>query len=261
MEQHYNARLVQEAPARPTEGMVTAANKSAKANATLAARRRGRPRGSRNKPKALIPKEIATEFLGVVRELLPEEYYKEMRDAIRTGKNISTLNEAKILMKLMGPPIWKRLIDEASGRGAEEEEVFDPDLAAEIGAVSSGKSKAFDKDLDERIKVYINLMTFVDKLEKQSDEGANSKEEPILKVFARRGIDAARIDFVANPELRLVGGDIDGTGRGSAEIRAIPSQVPERQINIQDNVQGEATWDINDGRVGNDALSGDETQL
>ena len=219
---------------RATEGGAKSVATQSKATEVKSERARGRPKGSRNQPKALIPKDLANEFLGVVKDLLPAEYYDEMKAAIRTGKNISTLSEAKILLKLMGPPIWMRLIQESKQKPAVP--TFDPDLADEIGAEPASGVQPFDKDLNERLKVMIQMMQFVDKLEK-NDEATNSDTKPILEIFARRGINAARIDFVTNPEPRLVGGNSDGIGRESVEFRAIPSEIPERQIDVQDNEQ------------------------
>ena len=220
---------------RATEGTAKSVANKSKISGTHSERARGRPKGSRNLPKALIPKELANEFLGVVRDLLPAEYYDEMKAAIRTGKNISTLSEAKILLKLMGPPIWMRLIQES--KPVQVNPTFDPDLADEIGGQPQSGVQPFDKDLNERLKVMIQMMQFVDKLEK-NDEATNTDTKPILEIFARRGINAARIDFVTNPEPRSVGGNTDGIGRESVEFRAIPSEVPERQIVVSDNEQG-----------------------
>jgi hypothetical protein len=222
---------------RPTENARLQPNSVAnisKLSKTHSERKRGRPPGSRNQPKALIPKEMANEFLGVVKDLLPAEYYDDMKAAIRSGKNISTTSEAKILLKLMGPPVWMRLIQES--RPVTVVPQFDPELEEEIGSAPQTGVQPFDKDLNERIKVLIQLMQFVSKLE-QNDEATNTDQKPILEVFARRGIDAARIDFITNPELRTVGGNVDGTGRGSLEFRAIPSEVPERQIDVPDSQQ------------------------
>lgn len=221
---------------RPTEGVRRGAVNESKTTGTRQerARGRGRPKGARNAPKALIPKELANEFLGVVKDLIPGEYYAEMKAAIRNGKNISTLNEAKILLKLMGPPIWMRLIQES--KPVQVMPTFDTDLESEIGGQPQSGVQPFDKDLNERLKVMIQMMQFVDKLEK-NDEATDNSQKPILEVFARRGIDAARIDFITNPELRSVGRNTDGTGRESFEFRAIPSEVPERQVVLQDSEQ------------------------
>lgn len=249
-------QLSQPAAARPTEKKKSVATQ-AKATDVKSSRARGRPKGSRNKPKALIPKELASEFLGVVRDILPEEYYKEMRDSIRSGKNISTINEAKILMKLMGPPVWQRLIEES--RSVEQVPELDPELAGEIGP-EPPRVRPFDRDLNERLKVLLAVMQFVDKMEKQDDQQDNS-EKPFLEIFARRGIDAARIEVVTRREPRLVGGDSDGVGRPAIDAGTIPDSVPERQVNLQDSEQVETVRVLNDDISGDDSFSEREEEL
>lgn len=248
-----------EPESRPTEGGVehSVANKT-KLSETHSERKRGRgrPKGSKNKPKALIDKDTAKELLGVVKTTLPPELYAEMEKAVKTGKNISTINEAKILMKMMGPPVWKRLIEEAQ----PPKPIIidgDDDLADEIGPIET-EPKGFDKDLNERLKIYLQIMQFVDKLE-QNDEAANNSEKPILEVFARKGVGAARIDFIANELSGGLGGDSDGTGRAISAARTVSGEVSERQIDVSDNEQVEAVRVLDPDSTGDDASSSDES--
>lgn len=251
------SKNIQEQPLKGGEGQKRTVMQMSKLSETHSEQKRGRgrPAGSKNKPSQLIPKELAAEFLGVVKEILPEEYYKEMRDAIRKGKNISTLNEAKIMLKLMGPPIWKRLIEEANSK-PQLPPGFDPDLEDELGDIPQ-QSSAFAKDLDERIKVWMNMAALVERLEK-SDEAAHSGTEPILEVFAKRGIDAGRIEFITNTVARNLGGNSDGDRRGTIEVRAIPAQVAERPLDVQDWEQGETVRDVSDDFSGSLPFGGDE---
>ncbi len=68
-------------------------------------RGRGRPAGATNKEKGLVPKDLADKFLDSVKPLLPKEHYEEMKLAVKNGKTISTVNEAKIVLKLLGPSL------------------------------------------------------------------------------------------------------------------------------------------------------------
>lgn len=240
------------AAARPTEGGVihSKANKD-KAGETHSERKRGRPKGSKNKPKALIPKEVAADLLGVVKQTLPPELYQEMKEAIRSGKNISTINEARILMKLMGPPVWQRLIEEVQPKKAPVTDI-DPDLIDEIGGMPDDQPPGFDKDLNERLKVLINLMSFVAKLE-QNDEAADSTEKPILEIIARRGLDSERIKFLVGVESGNVGGNTDGVGRADSGTGAIPNQLSERPLDIQDSEQITAVRVLDPDSTGDNA--------
>lgn len=224
-----------EAAPRATEGAKSVATHH-KGNEIRSERKRGRPAGSKNKPKALIPKELASDFLGVIKEMLPPEYYADMRDAIRNGKNISTINEAKILLKLMGPPVWLRLIEE-SRPVQQPSPDFDDDLADEIGYEPEPKVRPFDKDLNERLKVMLQIMQFISKVESEEDESDNS-QKPILEIIARRGINSERVKFLVGVESGDVGGNPDGTGRLPAGTRTVSGEVPERQVDISDSEQG-----------------------
>lgn len=251
------AKRVQEAAPRDTEGKSTLATKT-KSGETHKERKRGRPKGSKNKPKALIPKEVANDLLGVVKQTLPPELYDEMKQAVKSGKNISTINEARILMKLMGPPVWQRLIEEVQPKKAAVIDA-DPDLIDEIGPLPGDEQGGFDKDLNERLKVLINLMQFVAKLEQQEDDQSSNTEKPILEIIARRGLDSERIKFLVGVESSDVGGSADGTGRAEGSIRAISDKVPERQIDISNSEQEPTVRVLDADSTGDDPRSGDET--
>lgn len=191
-------------------------------------RRPGRPKGSKSKPKPLIPKELASEFLGVIKDVIPSSYYDEMKLAIKQGKAISTITEAKITLKLMGPAIWKRLITEGVVR-------------------EDGTLPEFSRDLNERLKVYTGLMAFIEKVE-GDDEGTSSKEKPIIEIFARRGLSAERLGLLVGFQPSDMGGDTDGTGGEPRRVGAIPDTVPQRQVNVSDSEQVEADWLFDDNR-------------
>jgi hypothetical protein len=200
---------------------------------------RGRPVGSRNKPKGLIPKEFATEFLGVIRQILPPEHYEEMRAAIQEGKSISTLAEARITLKLMGPPIWQRLLEES--RPKEKSSDIDPDALAEIGGAPEPRL-SFSRDLNERMKIYLSLIDFIDKSERRDDEAADPRQKPILEVFARRGIDSERLRILVGVESGSLGGNPDSAGGQAPDTRAIPDTLPERQGSVPDTEEVTTDW-------------------
>jgi len=242
---------------RSTEGKSSVSTLTKAAN-TKIERKRGRPLGSKNQPKALVPRELASEFLGVVKGILPPEYYQEMKDAIRSGKNISTVNEAKILMKLMGPPIWLRLIEES--KPVAEAPPFDPDLANEIGQEPQPTVRPFDKDLNERLKVMLQFMQFVEKVE-SNDDNADTSTKPILEITARRGIDGGRFKFLIGGESGSMGGSADGTGRPAIEVGTLPDTFSERPFDVSDSEQVQTVRVFNDTGSGNDARGEYEEEL
>lgn len=256
METNFRGR--QEAAPRATEGKKSVAthHKSAEVKEQ---RQRGRPVGSKNRPKALIPKELAADFLGVVKNILPPEYYNEMKDAIRNGKNISTINEAKILLKLMGPPVWVRLIEEAKTPEVEGSD-FDDDLADEIGEVEKPASRPFDKDLNERLKVMLSIMQFVSRLE-EDEESADSSQKPILEIIARRGIDSGRVKLLVGIESGDVGGDVDGVGGEPTQPRTVSDQIFKRPLNLPDSQQGETVGNVHSYRARDDVQREHQEEL
>lgn len=241
-----------EAPHRESEaGAVKGhSGSNSKSGETKQERARGRPKGSKNKPKALISKEVAQDLLGVVKQTLPPELYDEMRDAVKSGKNISSLNEAKILLKMMGPPIWQRLIMQA-----EAQKKISPDIIDEF---DEEQPDGWPKDLNEQVKTYISLLQLVDKMEGNEDKSDNS-EKPILEVFARRGIDSEHVKFLLGVESGTLGIRPDGTGREATDIGAIPSEVPERQIDVQDSEQEQTTRVLDLSSVRNDTQGVNES--
>ena len=253
-----NARPIQSAAPRGSYLKHTPANKDRTGN-TLSERKRGRPTGSKNRPRALIPKEVAADLLGVVKQTLPPELYDEMRDAIRSGKNISTINEAKILMKLMGPPVWQRLIEEVQPP-KQDAVIIDPDLRDEIGEMPSDEPSGFDKGLNERLKVLISLMQFVAKLE-QNDESTDPTTKPILEIIARRGIDSGRVKFLIGVESGDVGGSPDGTGGAQSGVRTVSGELSERQVNVSDSQQGTSVRVLDPDSLGDYTEGGDEQEL
>ncbi len=269
MAEHYNARLIHEAAPRETEGRSLSAETQLKATETRRERLnaggedqtpkklRGRPKGSRTRPKGIITKEVATELLGIVKDILPEEYYTEMKSAVRNGKNISTLTEAKILMKLMGPPLWIKLIEEATPKSTQVQGV-DDDLAAEIGDI--GEESPGTKETNERIKIMMQLIQLVARLE-ESDETANNTEKPFLEIVARRGLDSERFNVLIGVQSGGVVGNADRDRGTEDSIRAIPDTLSERPFDLPYIVQGEADRVLNHPSDRDVPLRYDEGQL
>ena len=230
------SRHVQEAVARDSEGgKQFVASRTFKAKETKAVRRLGRPVGSKSKPKGLVPMELADKFLDSVKPLLPPEHYQQMKDAVRNGKNISSIAEAKIMLKLMGPALMRRLINEYSTDGE-----IDPELEAEIGVK---KQITFDRDTNERLKVWMDLLKIVlDLEEKENAATGHYQKKPLQEATIRRGIDPGRIKLLIGFESGSVGGNVNGDRGEALAIRAVSDSLSERQSDISNNEQGEAAW-------------------
>jgi hypothetical protein len=198
----------------------------------------GRPKGSKTKPKGLIPLELADKFLDSVRPLLPVEHYEEMKAAVKGGKNISTVTEAKIMLKLMGPSLMRRLIDEY-----DPDKGIDPEILAETGP----REIEFKKDTNERLKVWMDLLGIVNKMENIEDAAAgHNKAKPLTEITIKRGLDAGRLAILVGSEPSSMGGDGDGIGRETVTVRAIPDSVFERPFDVQDSEQ-ESSVGVLDG--------------
>jgi hypothetical protein len=233
-----SAVLRQPAVNRDREGGFLKQNESAvivsKSQGTMAERRKGRPPGAKSRPKGLIPTELADKFLDSVRPLLPEEHYQQMKLAVKEGKAISTITEAKIMLKLMGPSLMRRLISEYDPLKG-----MDPEVAQELG-ISSDESE-FKKDTNDRLKVWMDLLKLVHQMESAEDaaEGHN-KKKPLTEITIRRGLDGGRFKVLLGIESSDLGGNTDGTGRETITVRTVPDSVSERQESFQDSMQEQA---------------------
>ena len=162
----------------------------------------------------------------------------EMRAAVIAGKNISTINEAKIMLKLLGPSLVRRLIDEnAPNKGV------DPEVIAEMGP----REIEFKRDTNDRLKVWLSVLELVYKMENaESAIEGNPKTKPISEIIIRRGLDTDRIAVLISGEPSYVGGGADGTGGKGSSFRAISDSILERPGDLQDSEQGPSIRIIDD---------------
>jgi hypothetical protein len=205
---------------------------AAKSQETQAERRRGRPPGSKSKPKQLIPTELASELLDAVKPLLPAEHYSQMKKAVKDGKAMSTLNEARVMLQLMSPSIMKRLIEEQNPNlGLTPEQL---EQMAELGP----RQTEFRKDTNERIQIWMRLLEIVHKMEtaKDASEG-HSKNQPLTSILVKRGLDAGRLTAHLGGVTITVGGDDNGVGGEASDIRTVSDYVPERPLDVPDSEQ------------------------
>lgn len=188
-------------PSRPTEGSRPGGNAAMK-------RQPGRPRGSKNKPKSLVPSELAEQILLRMEDMLPEEHFRYLKGVIKDGKAISTIRELDTLILLLSRNLYPALVHEM--------------LPAEEG----GLGGIYRKDVTERLKILQSLLGLRFQIEKKNDDNADEGEQPILKVFAARGIDTDRLSLLVGvkpaelPEAQRA--------EGSQPVLALPERMAAR---------------------------------
>jgi len=230
------ARPFQPAKARETEGIVRGAAKTVKAGET--AKQRGRPKGSKNKVKALMTNEFHRKLKG---ERTPADY-AYLENVVKNGARIDVLKEITIMFAVLGRNILPMMLEEMQA----DEETGD---------------KYFRKDVTERLKVWQSLGNTIHQIEKGSDEGTSDREKPILKVFENRGIDAGRLRILIGIESDSMGISVDGVGGEQVRLGAVPDQLPERPLDVSDSEQEPTVGVLNDDRVGDDPRGLHETEL
>lgn len=230
-----NYNKTQPAAARSTEGQHDGASMTTKSAETR--RGRGRPKGSSNAPRSLINKKIAESVLLNIKPLLSVADYEEVKAAIKSGKSISTLKEVKIMMALMAPPIWQRLIEEQK---QPEKSELDSELE-EDGIGLEPQTVEMARDLNERVKVWKDLAVLASNLEKTVDEGTDSQSEPLSEQFKKRGLLIDRFTISGRIGPGSMGGDSHGFGGAADSARAIPSELPPRHVNPENREEVETT--------------------
>lgn len=238
---------IQNAPARRTEGLKTGdklSGQQAQRGESAKAPRRGRPPGAKNKPKSLLPPEIADEMLLKMRSMLPAEHFDYMKSVIRDGKAISTKNELDVLVLLLARNLYPALIMEQfvteddndvddffkdGGENKESDKKDEPKL----------KMPVFRKDVTERLKVLQGLLSLRNQVEKR-DSDSRDEDKPILKIVGGRGFDASRLRLLVGVESAAVAGNTDGTGFTAYPTGTVPDQIPERSVVLPSGEQVEA---------------------
>lgn len=180
--------MVEKAPRNEVAVRHTEGTKSTE-NAARAGRRGqrgpGRPKGSANKPKSLVPKELASELLLIMKDQLPPEHFEYMKGVIKDGKAISTKQELDTMLLLLGRNLYPFLILETAQKqkvDADNNPVFTDD------GQPVWVEPEFRKDVTERLKVWKSLLDTragIEKNEKPEDDG----EAPVIKLWASRGME------------------------------------------------------------------------
>lgn len=216
--------------ARSTEGRNLDLASTYKAAETK--RQRGRPAGSKNKAKSLIPRELADAILGRLQPVVPPEHYEYMRGVIRDGKAVAVERELDTLILLLSRQMVPALIAETEGEQLPEG-VEDPDT-------SVIRMPEFRKDVTERVKVLKDLIDLKLRNERARDEGTDSTKKPIIEIFARRGLVGDRLRIAFEHTSGGVGGSIDEPEREADLVGDVPVEISERPISLPGSGEGKA---------------------
>ena len=215
-----------QAERRQTEGSREGAIARGKGPET-AARRRGRPQGSKNKPKSLIPADIAGQLLDVMKDRLPGEHYEYMKSVIVKGESIATEREVDALITLVRGSLMPYLAMEAMPLP-----VLDDEGEPVLGEDGQPKSyfPGINRDVTDRLKLLNSLLGLKDSIEKRKEgEDDDGKEHVLLKLVASKSLDPGRLAFLAGIQPGSVAGDAGGTGRLELGSGAVSGPVAERQ--------------------------------
>jgi hypothetical protein len=214
-----------DAPAtRPTEGSKKGVMAHGK-GPDVRERRRGRPPGSKNKPKGLVPADLAANVLTVMKDKVSPEHYEYLRGVIQRGESISTMKELDVLITLVRASAMPYLALEAMPqpmKDADGAPILDDDGQPVM------EFRGLNRDATDRLKLLNSLLSLKDNIEKRQDAGAEDDGTPVIvKVFAKRGIDQERLRVLVGVESGVVAGDADGTGWGALPPRTVSGQVVE----------------------------------
>lgn len=200
---------------RPTEGSKETGAVSRFRNLDGEKRGRGRPKGSTNKSKSLVPTELAEKMLVAMQEVLPPAHYEYMKKVIKGGDVVSTERELDILILLLGRNLHPALIGEMVPKS---EPTFDPDTGEVTGETTN---VVFRKDVTERLKVLNSLLTLRHQVEKNKDEGKDG-QQPLLTIVADRALlDGGRMGILVGGLSGSMAGNPDGTGRPTLPPRTV----------------------------------------
>lgn len=204
--------------------------------------KRGRPPGSPNKSRSLIPVRAGNRLLEHMQEQLSPEQFEYLKGVVRDGKPIQTKNEIDTLIALIARNLYPALINEM--------------LPAEEG----GDDGLYRKDVTERLKLVNSLLTLRHQIDK-NDDPDTTKSDTILTVTAKRGFDLDRLGILIGKQSVSVDGSADGVGGESDEVRALPDTLSERPLNDESGEQGTADWILDNYSDGGGALRDDEDEL
>lgn len=204
--------------------------------------KRGRPAGSKNKSKSLVPAAVGRRLLRNMEEQLSPEQFDYLKGVISEGRPIETRNEIDVLIALLTRNLYPALIQEMS--------------PTEDG----GAGGIYRKDVTDRLKIVQGLLNLRHQQDKR-DEPDTDSNNTILTVTAKRGFDFERLAILVGKQPDSLVGGADGVGEPADTIRALPNSIPERQVSVSVGEQGETDRVLDSDSVRRGTLSDDEDEL
>lgn len=204
--------------------------------------KRGRPKGSQNKPKALVPRNVAVKLLQHMEAQLSPEQFDYIKGVVRDGKPIQTKNEVDTMIALMTRNLYPALVQEM--------------LPPEEG----GYGGLLRKDVTDRLKLVSSFLTLRYNMDK-NDEPDSDKRDTILTVTAKRGFDLDRLGILIGKQPDSLERGADGTGRPTNEIGALSDTLSERSIDISGSEQSTSDRILDGDSDGGRSFSDDEDEL
>ncbi|HSE45301.1 MAG TPA: hypothetical protein VLA89_08215 [Gemmatimonadales bacterium] len=189
-------------------------------------RGRGRPLGSKNKPKGLIPQPVAEDLLKALQPVLPPGQLTYLREVIK-GSGIDTKRELDTLILLLNRNLWPALVAEATPEMPDDEVEDELEPQPHGGSLKrQHQTPVFRKDVTERLKVLNSLLSLRAQLDKREAEADDDTEQPLLRIFADRSI-SDRVGVLVGVQSPGVLGDTDGTGRLAIPPRTVSNPPSE----------------------------------
>lgn len=165
---------------RPTEGSKPTGAVARTRNLSGEKRSAGRPPGAKNKPKSMLPTELANEMLAKFDGVIPAEHFEYLKSVVKGGGLVSTEKELDIMILLLGRNLHPALVEEMGG---SDEISVDEDT----GEVTTVKRVGFRRDVTDRLKVFNSLLTLRHNIDKSKDDGKPTNQ-PLLTIVADRNL-------------------------------------------------------------------------
>lgn len=215
---------------RSTEGRNRDAASVIKATETK--RQRGRPKGSKNKVRSLIPKEMQEAMLA---KLLPAvvdnpEHARYLKGVISEGKPIEVVRELDTLILLLSRQMVPALLAETEGEQLPEG-IEDPEPDNPI------KMPELRKDVTERLKVLLSMIEVKMRHERANDDTSNNTN-PVAAIFLNRGLAGDRLRIAFEHQSGDLGRSVDDTEWEADSTREVPMAVSERPLSLPGRGEG-----------------------
>lgn len=176
--------------------------------------KRGRPKGSKNKPKGLMPSDLTEKLLPVLEKQLAPESFEYIESVLKGGRPLDTKRELDVIIALLARNLMPAIVHET--------------LPPEEGGLGG---TVFRKDVTERLKILNSFLTLRHQIEKLQDEGSKPGESVLLKLVGdRKLLDSGRLGVLVGVQPGTMAGDADRVGRQADQAGALSDQVLERPL-------------------------------